>query len=1054
MGHTRPVADTFVGRDHELAVLGGIRQRALNGRRQLALVSGEPGIGKTWFCERAAADAERCGFDVVRGRCWSHGGAPPLWPWPTVLSQLTGPRAARLLAEDRGHGEVDPERFARFAAAADLLATARAGTPTMIILDDMHCADEGALLLTRFFAGVLDRLPLLLVLVRRAGEVASGPGAEALLTELERDATTVTLRRFDMHDTVALLAAHRRPDLDRTAVRDLLRVTGGIPLHLTRAVGDGLVGGGLVGGGPTTVQAAIAGAIGRLPPGARKVLAFAAVLGVDASAGETAQLAGVTNTDVHDAMTLAAKAGLVQISPDGYTLHDVVRDVALDGVGAPQRLLDAHADAAVLLGATAPPERVAHHALAAAARSDADADAAIAACRRAAASLRRGFAYEQAAALLERAVALVAHRPMGADRADLLIERADAVLACGRLIEARAVFRAAADAAEQSGDPTLMARAALGLGGMWVHEHRNPAVRRHVLARQRAALEALPVTERVLRARLSVRLAAEAVYEGEPLAAVQEALARVRDLGDDHALAEALSLTHHAMLAPEHASARPQLATDQIAAASAAGDGVLALFGLMWRTVDLFLLGDGAAERSLAELRQRSEALGAATVNYVVACIDVMRLTRAGRLSAAERAAEACLQDGLAVGDADATGYYGAQLLTIRWLQGRDEELAELLVGLAASPTLAMYEYGFQAGVASVLARGGRLAEARAVLDQLQTVGLSNIPRSSTWLSAMAGLVETAQLLGDRPVAAEVAALLAPFAAHPAMPSLAVTCLGSVARALGLAAMTVGDRDAAVTHLEHAVAANTTLAHRPACAVSKADLATALLARGRPGDLPRAGSLLAAAVSEAESMEMPRRAAIWRELAATIDPPDATGVLRRTGSNGWTMHVGRRRIDLPGLVGLGYLSHLLERPGEDVAAVDLCAAIAVGDRHEVLDAVALAAYRRRVRELDTELADADADADLGRAERLRLERDAVLSELRSALGLGGRVRGFTAAPERARTAVRKAVKRALDVIEAADPVLGAELRADVSTGFTCRYGSAVGSVRRWRVERP
>lgn len=100
MRQTRQVDDTFVGRDHELAELARIRERAAGGRRQLVVVAGEPGIGKTWLCEHDTAAAERAGATVVWGRCWPHGGAPALWPWPGVLTELLGPDGSRLLAED------------------------------------------------------------------------------------------------------------------------------------------------------------------------------------------------------------------------------------------------------------------------------------------------------------------------------------------------------------------------------------------------------------------------------------------------------------------------------------------------------------------------------------------------------------------------------------------------------------------------------------------------------------------------------------------------------------------------------------------------------------------------------------------------------------------------------------------------------------------------------------------------------------------------------------------------------------------------------------------
>jgi hypothetical protein len=60
-------------------------------------------------------------------------------------------------------------------------------------------------------------------------------------------------------------------------------------------------------------------------------------------------------------------------------------------------------------------------------------------------------------------------------------------------------------------------------------------------------------------------------------------------------LTEALSLAHHALLAPEHLEGRMPLADEQIRVASATGDDLQVLFGLLWKTVDLFHLGPGRA---------------------------------------------------------------------------------------------------------------------------------------------------------------------------------------------------------------------------------------------------------------------------------------------------------------------------------------------------------------------------------------------------------------------------------------------------------------------------
>lgn len=161
---------------------------------------------------------------------------------------------------------------------------------------------------------------------------------------------------------------------------------------------------------------------------------------------------------------------------------------------------------------------------------------------------------------------------------------------------------------------------------------------------------------------------------------------------------------------------RRSLADKLIITGSEAGDGVLALFGLLWRTVDLYLAGDPGAELSLTELRQRTDTLDVGTARFAVACIDVMRLIRAGRLAEAEAAADECRQLGLRVGDPDGTGNYAVHLLAIRWFQGRHAELAELAIATATSGTLATNKNGMRASIASALACGGRFDEARGAL--------------------------------------------------------------------------------------------------------------------------------------------------------------------------------------------------------------------------------------------------------------------------------------------------------------------------------------------------
>jgi len=78
-------AEAFVGRSHELAVLSAALHQAATGDARLALISGEPGIGKTELARAFARAAAASGALVLWGSAWEDGGAPPYWPWVQVL---------------------------------------------------------------------------------------------------------------------------------------------------------------------------------------------------------------------------------------------------------------------------------------------------------------------------------------------------------------------------------------------------------------------------------------------------------------------------------------------------------------------------------------------------------------------------------------------------------------------------------------------------------------------------------------------------------------------------------------------------------------------------------------------------------------------------------------------------------------------------------------------------------------------------------------------------------------------------------------------------------
>ena len=106
----------------------------------------------------------------------------------------------------------------------------------------------------------------------------------------------------------------------------------------------------------------------------------------------------------------------------------------------------------------------------------------------------------------------------------------------------------------------------------------------------------------------------------------------------------------------------------------------------------------------------------------------------------------------------------------------------------------------------------------------------------------------------------------------------------------------------------------------------------------------------------------------------------------------------------------------------------------------MLDRAALAAYRRRLGELDVERADAASAGDAGRAERASVERETVLAELRRSTRPDGSSRGMVGSDaERARKAVSARIRDAITRIGQVHPELGRHLDRSVTTGTACRY---------------
>ena len=222
-------------------------------------------------------------------------------------------------------------------------------------------------------------------------------------------------------------------------------------------------------------------------------------------------------------------------------------------------------------------------------------------------------------------------------------------------------------------------------------------------------------------------------------------------------------------------------------------------------------------------------------------------------------------------------------------------------------------------------------------------------------------------------------------------------------------------------------------------------LACVLRAGGGQSDKARAEQLARRAEDRAGRIGMVLPAPpFWLVAGKLTSPGRSREASLRSCPGGFRIAVDGRATLLPDRVGFSYLVELIVRPGRDLEVLSLASdGLLRASRSDALaDEPALSSYRRRVRELKTLLGRDDLEASV--SDRYGQELATLTTVLRSSVGLGGRARTFPDDNERGRTAVRKALVRAVTAIEAVEPDLGLHLRTSLVTGVTCRYSPAPG----------
>jgi hypothetical protein len=294
----------------------------------------------------------------------------------------------------------------------------------------------------------------------------------------------------------------------------------------------------------------------------------------------------------------------------------------------------------------------------------------------------------------------------------------------GDLGRSRHLFEGAARLAEMLGDMDALGEAAAGVGGLWLHEQRSPVARALARGWRQTALSAIdPQSARAVQ--LRVREAAESDYASGRHDSVLAAVADARRCGERRVLAEALHLAQHCLLGPEFTELRQSLGDDLLGVAAAIGDPFETSVGLMWRTTNLFLGGHPHADRALTQLRAALDGHPHFALSYVVSAIDVMIAIRAGDFDRAEQLAEISATLGHRAGDLDVVGWYGAHVSTIRFLQGRADELMPMLTELVSSPDLSEPNDAFLGVLAVAASTAGDRWQAASALRRLRRPDLS-----------------------------------------------------------------------------------------------------------------------------------------------------------------------------------------------------------------------------------------------------------------------------------------------------------------------------------------
>lgn len=879
----------FVGREPELEIAGRVWSSVISGDSAGMLIAGEAGAGKTRLARELALQVIAGGGQVLYGRCEEGIGVPfqaiveslqqfVAAAGPELTSDLLGDHPgelSRLAPELRQlvpnlpapiDADAETERYRLFDAVLSWLESCSTDAPVLVVVDDLQWAEPQTLLLLRHLFRRSSAASFCIVATYRDTAADSSDALARFLTDVRREhlATSLTLTGLDPASISQLLLPVIGSDGDAKLADRIASRTAGNPLFVSEVLAA------VAEQGPGAVDAAITSAVSglvvdrvkRLSPVAMEVLDLLSAGGTALSLGVLEVVFGQDRDTLINAVEEILGSGLVVESaatPISYRFHhDLVRSAVYNSKSLTtraqihERLLDAietvyASDTDVVI------DDLAYHYT----RCDDPklVDKTIEVCERAGdrAEQRLGFAravthFETALEFMDRAGCT---QPPS-QRGHLLLRIGSARRRAGQS-GARLALLAAADVAAEHDDTDTLVRAALiNSRGFFstVGSVDNERVRR-----LDAALEAVGSADSANRSRLLANLAIELTFD--PTADVRrndlatEAIEVAERLGDGSVLAHALHGRIGTLWNAPGLAARRQLAA-RLRMVAAGGDVVQWKFNAAQGQFQAAMeSGDLAlADQCVNEMSELHRELRQPLIESYVRLRQAMRATVAGELDSGERLAHECLALGRAADQPDAMAFFVGQMISVRYHQGRMDEVLSLLVEVAeANPGLP----SATAALALTYCETDRLDLAAPIYYPL-VERVDDLDCDLGWLLAVAFLAETCWNLNDVTNAAKLLDHLLPY--RDQFVDNATVWHGSVHRFIGLLHDLLGNDDAADTAFGAACDLHRDL---PAPAMlARTQLQWALCLTKRPNADPRAATLFERCLAGADRMGMER----------------------------------------------------------------------------------------------------------------------------------------------------------------------------------------------------